>query len=233
MSDPTLPPVDLEKMDEDERRDKIRNRIIIALIALIGFAVAGWVGNIVAANQDEAKTSQAQTEAAQVEKFNLAQQISAACRDQDSELDADIAQRLCQDAATIVREGPEGAQGVPGVQGVQGVPGLQGPMGLTGAQGVRGPPGVTGTAGTPGEPGTNGVDGQPGAQGPAGPAGKDGEDGAVGPVGPAGEAGKDGEPPVGWVVYGPGDTVVETCTRADPFDAQDPRYTCTRPSLLP
>jgi hypothetical protein len=228
MSDHTNP-VNLEGMDEDERRDKWRNRVLIALIALIGFAVAGWVGAIVNDNQNDARKAEAGQEQAQVEKFNLAQQIATACADESKKsLDAATYDRLCHDAATIVREGPQGAQGIPGVQGPQGV---QGNDGLQGAQGVRGPPGENGKDGTNGTPGADGAQGPQGEQGPAGatgPQGPQGERGETGAVGPQGPAGADGQPPTGWVVFGENDQVIETCKRSDPFDSASPTYTCTR-----
>jgi hypothetical protein len=238
MSDPTIGHVDLDQIEADERREKIRNRIIIAVILLIGIAVAFWVGNIVSHNQDETTRAESKTTQAQVEKFNLAQQIAAACKDPAAEsLDSATYARLCKDAATIVREGPQGAQGIPGVQGPQGaqgnagIQGVQGIPGIPGADGKNGTDGKAGAVGPPGADGKDGAVGPPGpagadgAAGPAGPAGADGKDGAMGPAGPAGA---DGEPPFAWVVYGPNDTVVERCERAPDFDPAEPRYTCTR-----
>ncbi len=234
MSDPTTPPVDLEQMDEDESRDKWRNRILLGLIALIGFAIAGWVGYLVSANQEEAAKSAAGQEQAQVEKFNLAQQIAAACNDPDNGLDEATATRLCRDAKTIVREGPQGAQGIPGVQGVQGVDGARGVQGVQGVPGNDGADGADGTDGLDGADGATGATGpegpagpagQDGAQGPAGPAGADGQDGAPGPAGPAGQ---NGEPPVSWVVFGPNEQVIERCEREPDFQADAPEYVCTR-----
>lgn len=238
MSDPTIGHVDLDQIEADERREKIRNRVIIAAILLLGILVAFWVGNIVSHNQDETTRAETKTEQAQVEKFNLAQQIAAACKDESAKtLDSATYARLCKDAATIVREGPQGAQGIPGVQGPQGVQGNPGTQGAQGAPGVagadgkngvdgeQGPVGPAGTAGKDGEQGPPGPAGADGAAGPAGPAGADGKDGAMGPAGPAGA---DGEPPFAWVVYGPNDQVVERCERAPDFDPAEPRYTCTR-----
>ena len=231
--DPTIGAVDLEKIEEEERREKIRNRILLGLVALIGCAVAFWVGSLVSANQEEAAKSQVQTEQAQVEKFNLAQQIAVACADPDSGLDEDAQARLCQDAKSIVREGPQGAQGIPGVQGPAGE------QGMTGAQGVRGPPGIDGIDGDTGATGAAGADGAPGpagekgATGDTGPQGPQGEKGDTGAIGPQGPAGADGEPPVSWVVYGPNDQVIERCERVADFDPDAPQYTCTRENGTP
>lgn len=230
MSDPTKPVIDLEQIEADERRERIRNRVLLALVALIGCAVAFWVGALVNDEQAETKKAEAQTEQAQVEKFNLAQQIADACADKSTEsLDDETYQRLCADARTIVREGPQGAQGIPGVQGPQGV---QGTTGLQGAQGVRGPPGPAGTDGidgvdgAPGETGAQGPAGEKGDTGETGPQGPQGPQGETGPVGPAGPQGPAGEPPTGWIVLGPNGAPVEECLRdaGSPDDA--PTYTC-------
>jgi hypothetical protein len=231
MSDNTNP-VDLAGMEVDERRDKWRNRALIALIFLIGCGVALWVGTLVNTNQEKASTAKEQTvtaqqgeEQAQVEKFNLAQQIAAACNNPDSGLDEATEVRLCHDAKSIVREGPQGAQGIPGAQGVQGVPGQQGIQGIPGANGKDGLDGQDGATGAEGDQGPAGPAGADGAQGPTGPAGADGKDGAPGPAGPAG---KDGEPPVSWVVYGPNEQVIERCEREPDFQSDAPEYVCTR-----
>jgi Collagen triple helix repeat (20 copies) len=242
MSDNTNP-VDLEGMEVDETRDKWRNRTLLILIFLIGCGVALWVGTLISANQEKAAEAKDQTvtaqqgeEQAQVEKFNLAQQIAEACKDPENGLDEATAARLCRDAATIVREGPQGAQGIPGVQGVAGQDGARGAQGIPGVNGIDGADGKDGIDGQDGATGATGAEGpagpagQDGAQGPAGPAGADGQDGAPGPAGPAGA---DGQPPVSWVVYGErgGEPVViETCERvAEPeWNPASPEYTCTR-----
>lgn len=217
---------DLTDLDAEERRDKIRNRILLGAIGAVAIAVALWVGGLIDNEQKSTEKAQAQTEQAQVEKFNLAQQVAAACADpKATALDEETYARLCTDARTIVREGPAGAQGVPGPQGAQGVPGIQG------VQGARGLPGAAGTDGKAGAPGKDG------AVGPAGPPGADGKDGAQGPpgadgkdgaVGPAGPAGANGEPPMSWVVYGSNGQVTERCEREANFNPAEPRYTCTR-----
>lgn len=231
--DPTKPVVDLQQIEAEEQREKIRNRVILVLITLVGFAVAAWVGAVVDDAQEDTGRAQAKTEQVEVEKFNLAQQIAAACSDPDSGLDEAAEARLCRDAQQIVREGPQGAQGIPGVQGPageQGATGAQGPQGvqgIPGTDGVNGLPGKDGAVGPPGEPGQDGADGE---QGPPGPAGADGQDGSMGPAGPPGQ---DGEPPVSWVVYGTNGTVTERCQRVDDFNPAEPRYTCTRENALP
>jgi Collagen triple helix repeat (20 copies) len=207
MSDPTIGTIDLEQIEADERREKIRNRILIGFVAAVGMAVSVWVGSLVNDNQDETVRADAKTEQAQVEKFNLAQQIAAACADPNTEaLDEDTYSRLCADARTIVRAGPQGAQGIPGAQGVQGIQGVQGVPGLPGAVGPAGPAGADG------------------ATGEQGPAGADGQDGAIGPQGPAGA---DGQPPFAWTVYDEAGRIIERCERAADFSPSEPTYRCT------
>lgn len=237
--------VDLSELDAEERRDRIRNRVIFGVVAAVAIGVALWVGGIVDDEKQSAEKAQAQTAQAQIEKYNLAQQIAAACADPKAEtLDGATYARLCTDAREIVREGPRGAQGipgrdgppgapgVPGVPGVPGIPGVDGRDGADGKDGQAGPSGATGPAGQDGEagavgpPGPPGKDGQDGPQGPAGPAGQDGA------VGPAGPAGADGEPPYGWVVYGPNNQEIERCERATPFNPDEPRYSCTRSNAV-
>lgn len=141
-------------------------------------------------SENDKRIAAAETKQAQIEKFNLAQQISVACKDQSQEaLDEATYARLCRDAATIVREGPQGAQGIPGVQGPQGPQGFQGAMGPQGEQGLPGKLGPKGETGATGATGAAGEDGATGADGAAGPAGADG---AAGPAGPPGPAGADG-----------------------------------------
>lgn len=206
MSDPTIKRVDLKQIEDEEHREKIRNRVLLVLITLIGIAVAVWVGSLVTHEQDTTEKAQEQVEQVQVEKFNLAQQIAAACADPTAEaLDEDTYRRLCADARTIVREGPQGAQGIPGVQGPQGIQGVAGGTGPQGPQGIQGETGGTGAQG---------------------PQGEKGDTGSVGAQGPPGE---DGDPPAGWVVYNEAGNVVEECTRAEPFNPQAPTYTCTKP----
>lgn len=246
MTDPTLGPVDLDQIEEDERHEKIRNRVIIALIFLASCAIAVWVGTLINASQDTATKAQEKTEQVQgekeqvqVEKFNLAQQIATACADPQG-LDEATQARLCRDARQIVREGPQGAQGIPGATGAQGPAGTQGVQGIPGVAGADGDKGDKGDTGATGATGANGADGANGVDGATGPAGADGADGAQGPagppgadgapgaVGPAGPAGQDGQPPFSWVVFNEGGQVIETCTRAADFDAATPTYTCTR-----
>lgn len=218
---PNIP--SLEEQEIEERHEKHRNRIIIAVVFLLGVAVALWMGSLINRSQTGEEKAQQQTEQAQTEKYNLAQQVAAACADESREsLDEDTYTRLCTDAQTIVKAGPRGAQGVPGPQGVQGI---QGPQGVPGINGVDGRPGQDGEDGAQGPPGPAGADGKDGATGPQGPPGADGKDGAVGPQGPAGA---DGQPPFSWVVYNEAGNIVERCVRAEPFDPQAPTYDCTR-----
>jgi hypothetical protein len=244
MSDPTIGPVDLEQMEAEEHREKIRNRVILALIFIIGVCIALWVGYLLNSEQKTVDKAEQRTEEVQAEKFNLAQQIAEACESNETEsLDEATYQRLCADARTIVREGPQGAQGIPGLQGpqgvqgvdgaqgVQGIPGTDGANGLDGADGAPGAQGETGPAGPPGEQGATGETGPQGPQGEkgdtgaTGPQGEPGETGAVGPQGPAGA---DGQPPFSWVVFNEAGNIVESCVRADPFTPAQPTYTCTR-----
>jgi Na+-transporting methylmalonyl-CoA/oxaloacetate decarboxylase gamma subunit len=232
MSDPTITPVNLEQMEEDEKREKIRNRVLLGLILLILLCLSAWVGSIVTANQNEKVKAEEQTEQAQVEKFNLAQQVAEACADQAAtSLDEATYTRLCTDARTIVREGPQGAQGIPGVQGPAGIQGIQGIQGFEGPKGDKGDTGATGLTGEKGDKGDTGAQGAPGEKGEKGDTGAQGvqgEKGETGSVGPQGVAGVDGQPPFSWVVFNEGGQIVESCVRADPFDAKAPTYTCTR-----
>lgn len=219
MSDPTITPIDLEQIEDDEHREKIRHRIVNGVVFVIGVIIALVVGMTVNDSQDTASQAKQDTEQAQIEKYNLAQQIAAACANPETEiLDEAVYARLCSDARTIVQEGPQGAQGIPGSQGIQGVQGPHGPLGTNGVDGIAGADGADGPLGPQGP---SGADGAAGAQGPAGPAGADG---AVGPQGPAGE---NGEPPFSWVVYDGGGQVIETCTRSETFNEDEPTYTCT------
>ena len=245
MSDPTTTPVDLAQIDEDERHEKIRNRVLIGLILLIGLGVAFWVGSLVNANQEEAASANAGQEQAQVEKFNLAQQISAACKDPENGLDEDTAARLCRDAQQIVREGPQGAQGVPGatgaqgpigIQGIQGIPGVSGtngkdgatgPTGLTGATGANGTDGAQGPPGDTGAQGATGPKGDTGATGPVGDKGDPGDAGPAGPPGPQGDAGPPGPAgPAADVITFQTDGVTTVCNRDEGAPVDAPTYTC-------
>lgn len=204
MSDPTITPIDLEQIEDDEHREKIRNRIVNGVVFVIGVIIALVVGMTVNDSQDTASQAKQDTEQAQIEKYNLAQQIAAACASPETEsLDEALYERLCSDARTIVREGPQGAQGIPGTQGVPGMTGAEGPPGPQGPQGPQGEPGV----------------GLPGADG------KDGADSTV--PGPPGTNGTDGEPPSSWVVYDDGGEVIQSCSRSAEFSADSPSYTCT------
>ena len=116
--------------------------------------------------------------------------------------------------------GPRGPQGEPGrpAPTVTPSPGPPGPAGEDGADST-----VPGPAGSPGAPGAPGADSTvPGPVGPSGPAGRDGRDG---------QAGRDGQPPAGWSFeYG---GVTYTCTPADDFDPDSPRYRCAAPEPAP
>lgn len=234
LEDAVLTDDKLRTLEEEERRDRRRNRLILAAIFILGCAVALWVGASISQSQDATKkadTSATQAKAAadqsQAEKFTLAQQVAAACA--GGTLDKDVQTQLCRDAQQITKEGPRGAQGIPGVQGIQGVQGvpgvdgLDGKDGLNGKDGATGPKGESGKDGAQGPAGPAGEPGKDGAQGPAGPPGADGKDGAVGPQGPAGE---DGQPPYAWVVFDEQGREVRRCERSDPFDPAQPTYTC-------
>lgn len=205
---------DLDRADRVNRWRTIAFAVMGALVLALVFLA--W---------RESGVQQEEKQQAQTEKFNLAQQIASACKDPQNGLDESTALRLCRDAATIVREGPQGAQGVPGATGAQG------PQGLQGIQGIRG---FDGAQGEKGDVGDTGPQGLPGPQGDPGPAGPQGETGATGPqgdtgaVGPQGPAGTDGQPPFSWVVFSEGGQIIESCVRADPFDPAAPTYTCTR-----
>lgn len=208
----------LHELDAEERRDRIRTRWALSIAAVIAIAAAFWVGSLIDTEQASKTKAQAQTQRAQVEKYNLAQQIAAACADPKATvLDETAYARLCTDARAIVREGPRGAQGVPGHTGAQGVPG---PQGIPGVRGVIGLDGKDGANGKDGQPGPVG---QPGAVGPAGPAGPPGADGATGPAGPPGPPGADGKDGATGPMGPPGEDGANgltptqmTCTRPDP-----------------
>jgi hypothetical protein len=227
MSTAPLPPhdeADFERLDHEDKMDKYRNRAIIVLVALIGCGVAFWVGSLVNANQEEAAKAQDQTEQAQVEKFNLAQQVADACADPAAKaLDEQTYTNLCTDARQIVQEGPQGPQGI---QGIRGLPGINGVDGKDGTDGAVGLPGDTGDTGDQGPQGEKGDTGATGPQGEKGDKGDPGEPGAVGPQGPAGA---DGKPPFSWVVFDDEGNEIERCVQDEAnFDPQSPRYICTR-----
>ena len=108
---------------------------------------------------------------------------------------------------------------IPGPRGPQGAPGEPAPT-ITPSPGPPGPAGqdgddstVPGPAGSPGAPGADST-----VPGPSGPPGRDGRDG---------QTGADGQPPAGWTFeYG---GVTYTCTPADGFDPDAPRYRCDAP----
>lgn len=223
--DPTKPLIDLDQIEAEEQREKFRNYALIAIIAVIGCAVAFWVGTLINANQDQTTKAEQLTEQAQVEKFNLAQQVAAACADPSATaLDEATYERLCTDARTIVKAGPRGAQGIPGPQGIQGLPGAQGVPGTDGLDGADGAAGKDGAQGPEGPAGPPGADG---ATGPQGPPGKDGADGATGPAGEDGQDGAAGQPPFSWVVYDQNGNEIRRCERTAEFDPAAPTYTCT------
>lgn len=203
---------DLDRADRVNRWRTVAFAVMAALVLALLFLA--W---------RESGVQQEEKQQAQVEKFNLAQQIAVACK--DPSMDESMSDRLCKDAATIVREGPQGAQGVPGATGPQGV---QGTQGLQGIQGIRGFDGATGATGASGVDGINGLNGIDGTNGVDGAPGKDGVDGKDGAAGIAGTDGADGQPPFSWTVFNENGDVRETCTRADPFDPAAPTYTCTR-----
>ncbi|MGH2690382.1 MAG: hypothetical protein ACRDKW_16475 [Actinomycetota bacterium] len=109
---------------------------------------------------------------------------------------------------------------------IEDLPELVGPIGPRGFPGLPGPPGLPGEVGPAGANST-----VPGPQGPAGadstvsgPQGPAGADSTI--PGPAGPAGAAGEPPLSWTfTFPPG--IEHTCTRTDPFDPDQPTYTCT------
>ncbi|MGA5076266.1 collagen-like protein [Streptomyces griseoincarnatus] len=108
---------------------------------------------------------------------------------------------------------------VPGPRGPKGDPGRPAPT-IMPSPGPQGPPGQDGEDST--VPGPAGPAGAPGADstvpGPSGPPGRDGRDG---------QAGEDGQPPAGWTfTYG---GVTYTCTPAEEFDPDAPRYQCDSP----
>jgi len=122
-------------------------------------------------------------------------------------------------------DGVDGARGIAGSQGVAGLDGRDGVDGTNGIDGIS-PAAIPGSNGTIGETGTSGVNG---ADGLSGASGADGAPGQNGADGAAGADGADGEPPASWTFT---DTqgVTYTCTRAEPFDAANPQYTCTTPT---
>ena len=181
---------DFEPDNSDIDRAERKRWLSIAAAFTLLLLTAGLVWLFMQDSESDERDAVIAKRQAQVEKYNLARQVASACADQStSGMDEATYARLCSDAATIVREGPQGAQGIPGPMGPQGTQGIQGPMGFQGIPGVDGKDGKDGALGPPGPAGENGkdgVDGKDGATGPAGPAGADGKDGATGPAGPAG-----------------------------------------------
>ena len=221
---------ELDRLEAEEHKQNWQDWALRAAVMIIGILVAVWVGTQIDSSQETAEKAVDKTEQAQVEKFNLAQQIAVACADRSIEsLDEDTYARLCADARTIVREGPQGAQGIPGVQGPQGTQGVTGLQGAQGIPGIQGPPGESiigppGEKGDTGDVGPQGEKGETGDTGAQGPQGEKGDTGGIGPQGPAGEA---GQPPFSWVVYNEGGQVVQTCVRTEDFVAESPTYICS------
>lgn len=107
------------------------------------------------------------------------------------------------------------------------------PVPIPGPKGATGDPGKTGPSGKPAptitpSPGQSGAPGQPGqdATGVPGEPGAPGQDGKDGSDGSNGVDGRDGQPPAGWTYTDP-QGVTYDCDRADGFDPEAPRYTCT------
>jgi len=130
---------------------------------------------------------------------------------------------------TVAQSGPVGATGAAGPQGDRG-PGPTDAQIFTAVSDYCSTPqvpckGETGTPGATGAPGAS-VTGPAGANGdsitgPQGPKGDPGES----ITGPPGTNGTDGQPPLSWT-YTDMLGIAHTCTRADPFDAAAPTYTC-------
>jgi hypothetical protein len=227
-----------EEDAREERHERWRTYLPLALIMLGGVIVALWVGYSISESQKEqvkAKTTAVKAidaaDQAQAEKYTLAQQVAAACA--GGTLDPEIQTQLCSDARQVVKEGPQGAQGIPGIQGVQGVKGEQGIPGKNGADGAPGPKGDTGASGVngkdglPGEKGDVGAVGEKGETGATGPQGPPGPKGDTGGIGPQGPPGKDGQPPVSWTVEN-ADGSTTNCNRADDWTLAVPTYSCVQ-----
>lgn len=127
------------------------------------------------------------------------------------------------------KPGDNGLDGRDGMDGEDGSPGKDGLPGRDGDNGdsIEGKPGSQGALGQAGLPGVDGVQGEPGKDGADGTNGKDGQDGADGVNG---ADGKDGQPPASWT-WQMG-SIEYTCSRAENFDPNNPKYTCSGTSIV-
>lgn len=160
----------------------------------------------------------------------LADEVSKACMDGRLEPESP----LCAKASTVAAQTPvvsgtpqrgdTGPSGPAGRDGFDGPPGPTGPPGPSGPAGANGEPGtsVTGPAGAAGSPGPAGAQGQPGEPGPTGPQG---EPGPQGNPGQPGDTGPSAEPIYSFTIAGMSGVTYQ-CIRTDPFNPQQPTYTC-------
>jgi hypothetical protein len=221
------------------------------LLSLIALGAVAWLVWGQLATDGARRSAEQQASDAEQTKRYTAQQFLEACRTVDGDEPAELAQ-ACRIAAEVVNAPdpvpPEDGRDGVGVASVQ--PGdCAVTIRLTDGR-TRTIGDLCGAEGEPGEPG-RGIasveqddcyvvvaytDGSgPSRLGPfCGEDGTDGEDGKTPPClsepgqcrGAAGEAGEDGQPPAGWTTEYP-DGGREECRRAEGFDPQSPRYTCT------
>jgi hypothetical protein len=166
------------KSESSYRGRDHKTRIWLVIVCVLWMATMVFAGGVAwNAYFDEKDKSQ-----------TLAQQVSAACKSGDLEIEEQ--RELCDNAEAVIdEEDPESLTGPEGPQGPQGVTGIQGPRGFPGLKGDTGPRGERGPPGENGGQGDSGLPGQNGAAGPQGPQGEPGPPGPKGDQGPQGSTG--------------------------------------------
>jgi hypothetical protein len=146
---------------------------------------------------DDAKNTADNTQRQIVTLQQLAEQVTGAISEGNTE-HAAIRQELAADIAAIELTpgpiGPTGAQGTQGQQGARGDVGVTGPTGPKGDTGLTGATGAQGLVGIAGDKGDRGDTGPAGSTGPQGPRGEQGATGATGSKGDVGAKGDTGQP---------------------------------------
>jgi hypothetical protein len=189
-------------MSHRDPRRQARVLIVVALAVILAAVlyVASARGNRDLAEQrDDARDER---DTATGVALSLAEQVKAACAG-GGETARDLG-AACGQASTVVAT----PQTIRGERGDRGLTGPAGPSGKTGK------PGKTGPTGPAGKTGAQGPTGAAGASGPPGPAGADGRDGSA------------GQPPLAFEFTTPEGADYD-CARANGFDPDAPRYTCT------